>query len=109
MSEKLLLVGEPHICPQVAYVMDWQDYTMVERLDNQNVGKYQDYKIVICALKRYSKRYVLVRLRNILYLDDICRELDQQDNWSITDYIATTMPNSWIKKIFETDYFIAWY
>ena len=55
MMQKILLVGDPRICPQVAYVMDWQDYEMVERLDD--VDKYHDYKIVICDFKRKRKKY----------------------------------------------------
>ncbi len=58
MEQKILLVGDARICPQVAYVMDWQNYEQVDRLTD--VNKYADYKIVICAFKRHRRHYAPV-------------------------------------------------
>ncbi len=55
-TQKILLVGDARVCPQVAYVMDWQNYEMVERITD--VSKYADYKIVICDFKRRWRRYL---------------------------------------------------
>ena len=73
MEQKLLLVGEPRICPQVAYIMDWQNFEQVEQLTD--VEKYRDYKIVVCAFKKKSKRLIKVKDKTleIIYFDDICR------------------------------------
>ncbi len=60
MAPKILLVGDKWICPQVAYVMGWQNYVMVEQLAGADVNKYADYKIVICAFKRHRRRYAPV-------------------------------------------------
>ncbi len=60
MNERILLVGDKRICPQVAYVMDWQNCAMVERLSAEDVIKYSDHKIVICDFKRKRKRYIPV-------------------------------------------------
>ncbi len=79
MNEKILLVGDARICPQVAYVMDWQNYAMVERLSADDVSKYADHKIVICAFKRKSKKLASIKDKtlNIISLDDLCCELDK--------------------------------
>ncbi len=76
MKQKILLVGESHICSQVAYVMDWPDYATAKCL--AEVAKYQDCQIVVCALKRKSKTLVKVATKglNLKYLDDLGRELD---------------------------------
>ncbi len=79
-AQKILLVGDARICPQVAYVMDWQNYEQVDRLTD--VNKYAGYKIVVCDFKRHWRRYLPSRGGGrYFYLDDICRELDQQEQW----------------------------
>ena len=92
MQQKILLVGEPRICPQVAYVMDWQDFEQVEQLTDAT--KYRDYKIVVCAFKKKSKRLVKIKDKtlNIIYLDDICRELDK--DYSFANLVATIEPKT---------------
>ncbi len=79
MAQKILLVGDSRICRQVAYVMDWQNYMTIEKLID--VKPYRDYKIVVCAFKRKSKRLVKIKdkTRDITYLDAICCELDKND------------------------------
>ncbi len=79
MNEKILLVGDKRICPQVAYVMDWQNYAMVEQLTSTNVAQYRDYKIVVCTFKRKSKNLVKIKTKTlkVIYLDDVCRLLDR--------------------------------
>ncbi len=82
------MVGDARICPQVAYVMAWQDYERVERLTA--VNKYASYKIVICDFKRRWRRYLPSRGGGrYFYLDDICRELDQ--DYSFTERLSLVM------------------
>ncbi len=84
MNERILLVGDKRICPQVAYVMDWQNCAMVERLSAEDVIKYSDHKIVICDFKRKRKRYIPVGGGGgYTYLDNVLREInrcEQADN-----------------------------
>lgn len=79
MGTKILLVGNPRICWQVAYVMDWTDYEQVAQLTD--AAPYCDYQIVVCAFKNKSKRLVRVKDKtlNIIYLDDISHELDKDE------------------------------
>ncbi len=92
MAPKILLVGDKRICPQVAYVMDWRDYAQVEQLTDAE--SYRDYKIVVCAFKRKSKRLVHIKDKalNISYLDDICRELDK--DYSFAKQITAIEPKT---------------
>ena len=90
MQQKILLVGDPRICPQVAYVMDWQNFAMVEQLTDTD--QYRDYKIVVCAFKKKSKRLVKIKDKtlDIIYLDDICRELDAEEQRTTLSPKSTT-------------------
>ena len=56
--------------------MDWQNFEQEERLTDAE--KYCDYKIVVCAFKKKSKRLVKIKDKtlDLIYLDDVCRELD---------------------------------
>ena len=104
MKQKILLVGDPRICPQVAYVMDWQDFEQVERLTD--VEKYRDYKIVVCAFKKRSKRLVKVRDKslNIIYLDDVCRKINSefaQTGKKNGSFVAPVQPNGFWERVRE--------
>lgn len=95
MEPKLLLVGDQRICPQVAYVMDWQNYELVEQLTDAE--PYRDYQIVVCAFKKKSKQFVKVKDKTlkIRYLDDLCRELDLQERTNpLTVTPLSTQPQS---------------
>ena len=96
MKQKVLLVGDSRLCPQVAYVMDWQDYATVECLTDAT--QYRDHRIVVCALRNKSKSLIKVKDKDlkITYLDDICRELDQQ--YAACNY-ATETATSLLKRL----------
>ncbi len=95
-AQKILLVGDARICPQVAYVMDWQNYEQVEQLTDAT--PYRDYQIVVCTWRRQGKKLLKVhdQTLSVIYLDDICRELNQQ---YAADNYATAPVNSLLKKV----------
>ncbi len=98
-AQKILLVGDPRICPQVAYVMDWKDYEMVDQLTNAK--PYRDYKIVVCAFKKQRKQLVKVKDKTlkIYYLNHLCRELDK--DYSLTEQITAIKPKTAGKRLLK--------
>ncbi len=102
-AQKILLVGDTRICPQVAYVMGWQNYEQVNRLTDADVNKYADHKIVICDFKRRRRRYLSTKGGGrYLYLDDICRQLDiaEQQKPSLKDPVQIE-PKSLLARIMD--------
>ncbi len=79
---QVLFVGSKRICPQIAYVLEIQDYACVEKLTKQNFDQYRNYQIYVCEFKRKSRKLVEQKLlrettHNVQFLDDICRTLDE--------------------------------
>ena len=80
-AKKVLFVGEERICRQVAYVLGFEDYELADKLTEENYVKYQGYKIYVCEFKRKSKSIVdkvLLKNKEINYLENICREIDKE-------------------------------
>lgn len=82
VTPKTLFVGDAWICRQVAYVLDVQDYGLVEKLTTENYAQYRDCQIYVCEFKRKSGKLVEQKLLKtkpaIQYLDDICRTIDKE-------------------------------
>ena len=79
--KKVLFVGEERICRQVAYVLGFEDYELADKLTEESYAKYQSYKIYVCEFKRKSKSIVdkvLLKNKEINYLENICREIDKE-------------------------------
>ncbi len=79
--KKVLLVGEERICRQVAYVLGFEDYELLDELTEENYLKFKDYEIYVSKFKRKSKKIVakgLLKNKEIKYLEDICRAIDKE-------------------------------
>ena len=77
---RILFVGDERICRQVAYVLDFQTYELVDKLTTENYPTDAEYQIFVCEFKRKSKDLVcksLIKQKNIKFLEDICRVIDQ--------------------------------
>jgi len=112
--QKILLVGTERNCRSIGYVLDFENYELIEKLTTENYAQYQDYQIYVCELKRKSKKLVDKKLykfaNKIQYLDDICRLVDEKCT-AIQCYQKTLKPVKHEKhKIFKVwSQFIAAY
>lgn len=77
----VLFVGAKRLCQQIAYVLNVQDYAMVEKLTAQNFDQYREHQIYVCEFKRQSRKLVARAVArtatNLQYFDDICRTIDE--------------------------------
>ncbi len=80
-AKKVLFVGEERICRQVAYVLGYEEYELLDELTEENYLKFKDYEIYVSEFKRKSKKIVakgLLKNKEIKYLEDICRAIDKE-------------------------------
>lgn len=78
---KFLLIGEERICQQVAYVMSFDNFEIksFDLLTEENILSLTDVNIYVCDFKRKCRRQVkAVGLKDVKYLEDICREIDKE-------------------------------
>ncbi|MCM1404671.1 MAG: hypothetical protein NC133_04220 [Prevotella sp.] len=82
LIQEYLFIGPKRICPQIAYVLNFKDYTIVKKITAKNYNQYCNCKILVCDFKRKSRKYVKigqeVEQLQIQYLDDICRQIDEE-------------------------------
>jgi len=79
--QKVLYVGEERICRQVAYVLNYKEYEIVEKLTEEKYEKYKSEKIYVCEFKNRSKLIVEKGLRGkkeVNYLKQICHAIDKE-------------------------------
>ncbi len=82
-TSKVLLIGDERICKQVAYVLGIKSYVVedlqtIQSLTKEKLTGLTYDQLYICSFRRQCRIVKKLRIKNVKFLDDICRDIDYE-------------------------------